>query len=97
MFRPALLSQPLLLSQMVLESLAYSPLNHPTGRNTENILLNDVRCTREIKSRIVTIKSAFNRKKTLFTSKLELNLRRSILWCCSVDTSESRSEIPGKF
>jgi len=32
----------------------------------------DARCTREIKSKISMIKAAFNKKKTLFTSKLEL-------------------------
>jgi hypothetical protein len=37
-------------------------------------ITNDLRCTREIKSRIVMAKAAFNRNKTLFASKLELNL-----------------------
>ena len=34
-----------------------------------SILTNDGRCTCEIKSRIVMAKAAFNKKKTLFTSK----------------------------
>jgi hypothetical protein len=38
---------------------------------------NDARCTREIKSMIAVAKVAFNRKKTLFTSKLDLNLRKN--------------------
>jgi hypothetical protein len=38
------------------------------------MVTNDARCTREIKSRIV-----FNRKKTLFTSKLDLNLRKKLV------------------
>jgi hypothetical protein len=39
---------------------------------------NDSRCTREIKSRIAMAKAAFN-KKTLITSKLDLNLRKKLL------------------
>ena len=34
-----------------------------------------VRYTREIKSRIAMTKAAFNKKKTIFTSKLDLTLR----------------------
>jgi hypothetical protein len=36
---------------------------------------NDARCTHEIKSRIAMAKAAFNMKKTLFTRKLDSNLR----------------------
>ena len=39
------------------------------------------RRTREIKSRIATDNVAFNRKKTLFTRKLGLNLRNKIVKC----------------
>jgi hypothetical protein len=35
----------------------------------------DARCTRDIKARIAMAKAAFNKKKTLFTSKLDLDLR----------------------
>jgi hypothetical protein len=49
------------------------------------MVTNDSSCKREIISRIAMAKAAFNQKKILFTSKLDL------------DTSESRSEIPGKF
>jgi hypothetical protein len=55
-----------------------------------SIITNDARCTREIKSRIVMAKAAFNKKKTLFTrtglkfkeetSKV-LHLERSYVWC----------------
>ena len=38
-----------------------------------SILTYDGRCTCEIKSRIAMAKAAFNKKKTLFTSKLDLN------------------------
>jgi hypothetical protein len=37
------------------------------------MIVNDMRCTRELKSRVVIAKTAFNRKKTLFTSKFNLN------------------------
>ena len=40
-----------------------------------SMLTNDGRCTCEIKSRIAMAKAAFSKKKTLFTSKLDLNLR----------------------
>jgi hypothetical protein len=45
------------------------------------IITNDARCTREIKSRIAMAKAAFNKKKTLFTSNLDLNLRRKLVKC----------------
>ena len=45
------------------------------------MLTNDGRCTREIKSRIALAKAAFSKKKTLFTSKLDLNLRKKLIKC----------------
>jgi len=42
-------------------------------------LTSDGRCTCEIKSRIVMAKAAFNKKKTLFTSTLDLNLRKKLV------------------
>jgi hypothetical protein len=36
-------------------------------------------CTREIKSRIAMAKAAFNKEKTLFTRKLDLNLRKKLV------------------
>ena len=44
-----------------------------------SITTNDARCTRDIKCRIVMAKAANNRKKTLFTSKLEFNLRKKLM------------------
>jgi hypothetical protein len=38
-----------------------------------SVITNDERCTHEIKSRIAMAKAAFNRKKTHFNRKLELN------------------------
>ena len=46
-----------------------------------SILTNDGRCTCEIKSRIATAKAAFNKKKTLLTSKFDLNLRKKLVKC----------------
>ena len=45
------------------------------------LLTNDGRCTREIKSRIAMAKAAFSKKKTLFTRKLDLNLRKKLIKC----------------
>jgi hypothetical protein len=56
-----------------------------------SMITNYARCTREIKSRLAMAKAAFNKRKTLFTSKLDLNLREktskvlhlehSFVWC----------------
>jgi len=46
-----------------------------------NILTNDGRCTCEIKCRIVMAKAAFNKKRTLFTSILDLELRKKLVKC----------------
>jgi hypothetical protein len=45
------------------------------------MLTNDARCTHEIKSRLARAKAALNKKKTLFTSKLDLNLRQKLVKC----------------
>jgi len=52
-----------------------------------------------IKSRIVIAKAAFNNTTTIFTRKLDLNLRKRLVNCyiCgwgNLDTSKNRSEIP---
>jgi hypothetical protein len=51
------------------------------------------RCKREIKSRIAMAKAAFNKKKNLFTSKLDLNVSKKLVKCyiwsialCGVET-----------
>ena len=72
-----------------------------------SMVTNDVRCTREIKSRITMAKSAFNEKRTLCASKLDLTLRKKLVKCYiwniafhgaeTWDTSKSRQEIPGTF
>ena len=46
-----------------------------------SMLIDDGRCTCEIKSRIAMAKTAFNKKKNLFSSKLDLNLRKKLVKC----------------
>jgi hypothetical protein len=45
------------------------------------MIANDARCTRETKSRVYTARAEFNKKKTLFISKLDLNLREKVVKC----------------
>ena len=47
-----------------------------------SMLTDDGRCTCEIKSRFAMAKAAFNKKKkNLFTSKLDINLRKKLVKC----------------
>jgi hypothetical protein len=46
-----------------------------------SILPNDGRCTGEIKCRIVMAKAAFNKKRALFTSTLDLELSKKLVKC----------------
>jgi hypothetical protein len=46
-------------------------------------ITNDARCTCEIKSRIAMAKAAFDKQKTLFTSKLDFNLWMKLVKCYS--------------
>jgi hypothetical protein len=64
--------------------------NYYTPKQLENvesfkylgsILTNDERCTCEIKCRIAMAKTAFNKKRTLFTSTLDLELRQKLVKC----------------
>jgi hypothetical protein len=45
--------------------------------------------------------AAFKKKKTLFTSKLDLELRNKLvkcyIWSIASYGAETRSEVPGKF
>jgi hypothetical protein len=47
-----------------------------------SILTNDGRCTCEIKCRLAMAKAAFNKKRALFTSTLDLELRKKLANCC---------------
>ena len=46
-----------------------------------SILTNDGKCTCEIKSRIAMKKAAFDKKRALFTSTLDLKLRKKLIKC----------------
>jgi len=46
-----------------------------------SILTNDGRCTCEIKRRTAVAKAAFNKKRALFTSTLDLELRKKLVKC----------------
>jgi hypothetical protein len=46
------------------------------------MLTNDGGCICEIKSRIAMAKTAFNKKRALFTSKVDLELRNKLVKCC---------------
>jgi hypothetical protein len=57
-----------LIDQKQLENVeSFKPLG--------SMLTNDGRCTCEIKSRNVMAKAAFNKKRALFTTKMDLELR----------------------
>jgi hypothetical protein len=46
-----------------------------------SMLTNDGRCTCEVKSRIAIAKTAFNKKRAPFTSKMDLELRKKLVKC----------------
>jgi hypothetical protein len=46
-----------------------------------SILSNDGRCTCEIRRRIAMAKAAFNKKRTLFTGTLDLELMKMLVKC----------------
>jgi hypothetical protein len=45
------------------------------------MITNSARCWREIKSRIAMAKAAFNKKKNLFSCKMDLNLTKKLVKC----------------
>jgi len=57
------------------------------------MLANDGRCTCEIKSRIAMTKAAFNKKRALFSSTLDLKLRKKLvkcyIWSIALDGAET--------
>jgi hypothetical protein len=57
------------------------------------ILTNDGRCTYEIKCRIAMAKTTFNKKRTLFTITLDLELRKKLVkcyvWCIALYGAET--------
>jgi hypothetical protein len=46
------------------------------------MITNDTRYTHKIRARIAMATAALNRKRTIFTRKLDLNLRKKLLKCC---------------
>jgi hypothetical protein len=58
-------------------------------------ITNDARCTREMKSRIAVAKAALKKRKVLFTSKLDLNVRKKLVkcyvWSMALNGAETRS------
>jgi len=69
------------------ETWTLRAVHHKQLQNVESfkylgsILTNDGRCTCEIKCMIVMAKAAFNKKRTLFTSTLHLELRKKLVKC----------------
>jgi len=57
------------------------PENVGSFKYLGSILTNDGRCTYEIKCRIAMAKVAFNKKRALFTSTLDLELRKKLMKC----------------
>jgi len=55
--------------------------NEECFKYLSSALTSDGSCTCEIKSRIAMAKAAFNKKKTLFTSTMGLNLRKKLVKC----------------
>jgi hypothetical protein len=51
------------------------------------MIANNARCIREIKPSIAVTKAAFNRKKSLSISKLDLHLRKNLVnfYICSIE------------
>jgi len=56
-------------------------VNVESFKHLGSMLTNDGRCTCEIKSRIATEKAAFNKKRVIFTSTLDLKLRKKLVKC----------------
>jgi hypothetical protein len=54
---------------------------HVQHIKTDSILANDGRRTCEIKCRIAMAKAAFNKKRTLFISTLDLELKKKLVKC----------------
>jgi predicted adenine nucleotide alpha hydrolase (AANH) superfamily ATPase len=56
------------------------------------MITNNARCTCGIQYRIAMAKAALNRKKNLFTTKLDLSLRKKLVKCCAGSTSLNGAE-----
>jgi hypothetical protein len=58
-----------------------SKVNNRELKEVGSVLTRDGYCTREIKMRIAIAKEAFNRKMTLLTSKLNIELKKKLVRC----------------
>jgi hypothetical protein len=67
----------IMIDQKQLENVEYF-------NNLGSMITSDARCTQEIKSRIAMANATFNKKKSLFTSKLALHLTKKLLKCCTL-------------
>ena len=56
-------------------------MNEESFKYLGSMLTNDRRCTCEIKPRIAMAKAAFSKKSALFTSTLDLKLRKKLVKC----------------
>jgi hypothetical protein len=56
-------------------------VNVDSFKYLDSMLTNDGRCICEINSRIATNKAAFNKKRALFTNKMDLELRKKLVKC----------------
>jgi hypothetical protein len=71
--------------QIVVDTKQLENVRHFNYLST--IVTNDARCTSDIKFRDAMAQVAPNRKKTLFTSKLDLHLRKKPMKCCIWSTA----------
>jgi hypothetical protein len=67
-----------------------SPVQFTADKKSDNVeyfnylgsmTTNDARCTSKIKYNILKAKAALSEKKSLFTSKLDLNIRKKLVKC----------------
>ena len=71
------------------------------------MITNDAKCAREIESKTDMAKTTFSKKQALFTSKLNVHLRKKLVKCfiwstalCGAETGilwKRDDEITGKF
>jgi hypothetical protein len=83
------------------------PKNEERSNYLGSIATNGAWGTCEMKSRTVTSHTALNKKKNFFRQQIGfklkeetgkvLHLEHNFVWCWNLDTSVSRSGIPGKF
>jgi hypothetical protein len=62
-----------------------------------SMITSAAKCAREIKSRVVTVNAAFNKKNTLFTSKLGLKLKKKLAKCYICDKTWTLRKVDQKY